>query len=109
MVSGAIRVKDCGGPLQRSFHQAEQSLRSLRRCPAHWRVQKQMSAVHNPVRLYPLQQSDDQIPGRRLEMNFRIFFALTLMGALLARTVTAAGITPEGARLARMLDQTHVE
>ena len=42
-------------------------------------------------------------------MNFRLFFALTFGCAVLARTVAAAGIVPEGARLARMLDQTHVE
>jgi hypothetical protein len=42
-------------------------------------------------------------------MKSRLFFALTLGGALLARTVTAAGIAPEGTRLAHMLDQTHVE
>ena len=42
-------------------------------------------------------------------MNFRLCFALTFACAVLARTVAAAGVAPEGARLARMLDQTHVE
>jgi hypothetical protein len=42
-------------------------------------------------------------------MNSRIFFALTLVCVLLGRTAAAAGVTPEGARLAHLLDQTHVE
>jgi hypothetical protein len=42
-------------------------------------------------------------------MNSRMTFALTFACALLARTVAAASIAPEGARLSRMLDQTHVE